>query len=262
MLDGVDPEAVDAEVHPLLVDVAHARDDLGALGEEVVEPDEVAIGRGLAGEGRVAAVVVEVDVVEPRRGLGVLVAGVQERRVGEGRRRVHRREGLVDVIAVIEGRAAAVLVGVVLLRPVAVGALAVVDDVCRVVGDDVEEDLHALLVGGVDERLHVGVGAQVRVDLGEVGDPVAVVTRRFLAGLALDRLVLEARRQPDGRRAHALDVVEFLRDAGKVTTVVERLVAGVEAGREFAAGQAAVVVGGVAVGEAVGHDEVEALLGQ
>ena len=69
------------------------------------------------------------------------------------------------------------------------------------------------------------------------GDPVAVVTRRFLAGLALDRLVLEARRQPDGRRAHALDVVEFLRDAGKVTTVVERLVAGVEAGREFAAGQ-------------------------
>nr|WP_233354229.1 hypothetical protein [Phycicoccus elongatus] len=130
------------------------------------------------------------------------------------------------------------------------------------VGDDVEEDLHALLVGGVDEGLHFGVGAQVRVDLGEVGDPVAVVTRRFLAGLALDRLVLEARRQPDGRRAHALDVVEFLRDAGKVTTVVERLVAGVEAGREFAAGQAAVVVGGVAVGEAVGHDEVEALLGQ
>ena len=43
------------------------------------------------------------------------------------------------------------------------------------VGDDVEEDLHAAVVGEVDEGLQLGVGAQVRVDLREVGDPVAVV---------------------------------------------------------------------------------------
>ena len=262
VLDGVDPEAVDAEVDPLLVDVAHPLDDLGPLGEQVVEPGEVAVGRGLTGEGRVTAVVVHQRVVEPGRGLRGGVVTVEEGRVRERGRRVHRREGLVDVVTVVEGGAVGLLVGRGLLRDVLVLAALVVDDVRGVVGDDVEEDLHPLGVRGVDQLLHVGVGAEVRVDLGEVGDPVAVVAGALLAGGALHRLVLEARGEPDGRRAHALDVVEPGRDALEVTPVVEPLGGGVEARAQRSTGEPAAVVGGRAVGEPVGHDEVEPLAGQ
>ena len=66
------------------------------------------------------------------------------------------------------------------------------------------------VVRSVDERLELGVGAEVRVDLREVGDPVAVVAGALGAGRALHGLVLERRRHPDRRRAEALDVVELL----------------------------------------------------
>ena len=65
------------------------------------------------------------------------------------------------------------------------------------------------------------VGAQVGVDLGEVRDPVAVVAGRFV--LRLDRLVLEAGRQPDGRGAQALDVVDLVQEPVEVAAVVEAL---------------------------------------
>jgi len=262
VLHGVDPEAVDAELDPGGVDVAHARHDLGPLGEQVVEPDEVAVRRGLTRERRVAAVVVERHVVEPGGRLGVLVARVQERRVREGDLRVHLRELPAHVVAVVEGLARGVLVREVLLRPVRVLAPLVVDDVGGVVRDDVEEDLHPLAVGGVDERLHVGVRAEVGVDRGEVGDPVAVVAGALLAGRPLHGLVLEARGEPDGRRAQALDVVELARQALEVAAVVEGLVGGVEAGLQPGSGEPAGVVAGVAVGEPVGHDEVEPLAGE
>ena len=46
VLHGVDAEAVDAEVlDPGLVDVDHPVDDLGPLGEQVVEAEEVAVLR-------------------------------------------------------------------------------------------------------------------------------------------------------------------------------------------------------------------------
>ena len=83
VLDGVDPEAVDAEVDPLLVDVAHPLDDLGPLGEQVVQADEVAVRRALTGEGRVTPVVVQRRVVEPGRGLAVSSSSVEEGRVRE-----------------------------------------------------------------------------------------------------------------------------------------------------------------------------------
>ena len=56
---------------PRLVDVDHAVDDLRVLREEVVEAEEVAVLGVLAGERRVAAVVVERHVVEPGRDLDV-----------------------------------------------------------------------------------------------------------------------------------------------------------------------------------------------
>jgi hypothetical protein len=71
VLHRVDAEAVDLRLaHPRLVDVDHAVDDLRVLGEEVVEAEEVAVLRVLAGERRVPAVVVQRHVVEPRRVFG------------------------------------------------------------------------------------------------------------------------------------------------------------------------------------------------
>ncbi len=265
VLDGVDAEAVDAEVDPLLVDVDHPVDHLGLLGEEVVEADEVAVRRGLAGEGRVTAVVVARGVVEPGRHLDRRVLlGAEDRRVGERRGGVELGERLAPGVgAVVELLTGGVAVGGRLLGDVGVVAvLGVVDDVGGVVGDDVEEDLDAARVRLVDEGLELGVGAEVRVDPREVGDPVAVVARAGLVPGALDGPVLEARRQPDGGGAHPLDVVEPVRQPGDVTPVEEALVGRVEPRLQWSAGEPARVVGGVAVGEAVGHHEVEALAGE
>ena len=117
-------------------------------------------------------------------------------------------------------------------------------------------------MGLVDQGLHLGVGAQVRVDLGEVGDPVAVVAGAGVGAAALHRAVLERRRQPDRGRPETLDVVELVGDPLQVATVVEALVTRVVAGGQAIAGQAPAVVRGRAVGEPVGHHEVEPLLGQ
>ncbi len=130
------------------------------------------------------------------------------------------------------------------------------------VGDDVEEDLDAAGVRRVDQPLELGVGREVRVHPGEVGDPVAVVAGRGVLARALDGAVLERRGQPDRGRAEALDVVEAVEDPRDVAAVVEALVGRVEPVVEAAALDAAGVVAGVAVGEPVGHHEVEALAGR
>ena len=263
MLGGVDAEAVDAEVDPLLVDVDEAVHHGGVLGHQVVEADEVAERDRLALPCRVAAVVVQRRVVEPGRHLEVGVFGRHRRRVGEARRRVEGGEGgrvCAGVVARLECGARRVEVGRRLLVDVRVLALFVVDHVGRVVGDDVEVDLDVLGVRLGDERLELGVRAEVRVDLGEVGDPVPVVAGAHVGTLTLHRAVLEARGEPDRRGAEAVDVVELVAQAREVAAVVEALVGRVEARREAIAGEPALVVGGVAVGESVGHDEVEHLV--
>ncbi len=174
---------------------------------------------------------------------------------------VERGEGVgARVLGRVEGAAAGVRVGARGLVDVRVRALLVRDDVGRVVGDDVEVDVDAAEVGVVDERLQLGVGAEVGIDLREVGHPVAVVAGTGIRPRALDRPVLEARGEPDRGGAEALDVVETIVEAGDVAAVVEALVGGVEAMSEAIAGDAGRVVRRVAVGEAVGHDEVELLL--
>ena len=112
----------------------------------------------------------------------------------------------------------------------------------------------------VDQLLQLLVGAEVRVDLGEVGDPVAVVAGRDVRAGALHRPVLEDRGEPDGGGAQALDVVELVDDALEVAAVVEALV-----GRVVARCVSRSPVRPprslrrVAVGEAVRQDEVELL---
>jgi hypothetical protein len=189
VLHGVHPEAVDGEVaDPALVDVDHPVHDGRVFGEQVVQPEEVAVLGVLPGEGRVAAVVVEADVVQPRRHLDVLLVGRHARVVAErgevvrGRarrlagRRERRERRAAGELPVVEHRAVGALVGPLVLRHVAhAGALLIPDDVRGVVGDDVEVDLDPARVGGLDQCREVVVGPQVRVDLREVGDPVAVV---------------------------------------------------------------------------------------
>ena len=74
MLRGIDAEAVDAEaVDPAAVDLDHALNDARILGEEIVEPDEVAhLARLRRWNVAVAAVVIVERVVEPGRHLHCL----------------------------------------------------------------------------------------------------------------------------------------------------------------------------------------------
>ena len=261
VLGGVDAEAVDAEVDPVLIHLHEAVHNGRVLGHEVVEPREVAVGDRLARPGRVAAVVVERRVVQPRGGLGVLVRLGDDRGVGEGCRRVELGEGVAaGEIRRVEGVAGRIEVGRGRLFDVGVLALLVRDHIGGVIGDDVEVDLDAAVVGLGDESLELLVRAEVRVDAGEVGDPVAVVARAGVLALALHRTVGEARRQPDRARAEPLDVVEVRSETGDVAAVEEALVGRVEPGREAVSFEAAGVVRRVAVGEPVGHDEVELLV--
>ena len=98
------------------------------------------------------------------------------------------------------------------------------------------------------------------VDAGEIGHPVAVIAARFLARLALHRLVLENGGEPDRGHAHALNIVEPLRQALEVAAMVEALVRRVESVDQRPALQAAAIVRRVAVLEPVGQDEIDHLV--
>ena len=173
---------------------------------------------------------------------GVLASsspGGERRRVRERGRRVEGRERVrAGVGGGVEHRAGGIRVRARRLVDVGVLALGVVDHVGGVVRDDVEVDLDVLRVRLFDEGLELGVGAEVRVDLREVGDPVAVVAGARVRALALHGLVLEARRQPDRRRAEPVDVVELLAQPGDVAAGVEALVGRVVPGREAVARRA------------------------
>ena len=82
----VDAVAVDAEVFdPLPVDSDHPLAHAGVFGEQIIQTDEITEAAALAGEGRVAAVVIEQRIIEPVRYLDVLFSRGNERRVGKGR---------------------------------------------------------------------------------------------------------------------------------------------------------------------------------
>ena len=82
----------------------------------------------------------------------------------------------------------------------------------------------------IDKGVHVRVGAEVRIDAGEVRDPVTVVAGGLLARASLHGLILIYRPQPDGRGSQALDVVQARDQALEIAAVIEALVRGIEAG--------------------------------
>ena len=84
-------------------------------------------------------------------------------------------------------------------------------------------------MGVVDQCLELGVGAEVWIDLEEVGDPVAVVAGGVavqVARVGLDGPVLVDRPDPDGGDAEVLEVVELAVETGDVAAVVVAAVAG------------------------------------
>ncbi len=281
VLRRVDPEPVDpVAVDPVAEDVDHALPDAGVLRHEVVEPREVAHLGALAGVGRVAAIVVVNGIVEPGRNLDGLLRVGHHRRVRVVRAR-ESGEVLVGLVpaghaqeAVIDGRTRGIALGGVrkfaprAIRARGVGALLVVDDVGRVVGDDIEVDLHAAGMKRLDQLAHVRVPTEVGIDAGKVGDPVAVIAardpgdhdrvgRQRVRVDALDRLVLVDRPQPDRGRAERLDVVEAIDQALQVTAVVEGLGGRVEARDVAVAFEPALVVGRIAVLESIGKHEID-----
>ena len=120
--------------------------------------------------------------------------------------------------------------------------------VARVVVDHVEQHLDAAGVGLVHQGLQLRLGAEAGVERVEVVRPVAVITPVREAG-AGDRArdVLDHRGDPERRDSEVRDLVEMGGQPLVVAAVEGPLGPDVDVP----------VVAGVAVGEAVGDDEVE-----
>ncbi|MNQ91255.1 hypothetical protein D3C85_1066270 [compost metagenome] len=121
----------------------------------------------------------------------------------------------------------------------------------------VQDDPHAALVGLVHQGFQALLVAVVGIYLGEVQRPVAVVGVEGEVALlaAADEAVhlLHHGGDPDGVHAEALDVVELLGQPLEVAAMPGGdLVLAILLAAE------AVIVGGVAVVEAVGQQEIDA----
>ncbi len=103
------------------------------------------------------------------------------------------------------------------------------DHIGGVVGDDIHEHLDAQGMGIVHQVLELLVGAQMRVDLLVIQDPVAVIAGRMsveVGGVGLDGLILENRTDPDRRHAHIGQVIQLGAQPGQVAAVVVTAIAG------------------------------------
>ena len=269
VLGGIDPESVNPEpVDPAAEDFDHPGNDPGMLGRQIVEPREVAIERALTHPVRIATVVIVDRVVEPGWLLDVLFALGDEGCVGEGRvgqfgpvgcarnvipgkTRIDRRA--IDPTAPGERKVSLAAIGVV-------AAFTVLDHIGGVVDDDVHIDLDPAGMRGIDKGLEFRLGSEMRVDRGEVGHPIAVVTGALVALRSLHRLVLEHRGKPDRGDPQALDVVEPASQPLEVAAVVEPLGGRIIAGDQPVARQPAAIVCGIAVVKAVRQDKVDHFL--
>ena len=179
--NGVETESVDAHVEP----EAHGLEDFFHDARVV----EVQIG--LMGEEAVPVVLLRDFVPGPVGffGVGEDDAGAFEELVG-----------VAPDVHVAFGRAFGSATGG--LEP---GML-----IGGVVDDELDHDLHAALVGGVEELLEVVEGAVAGIDVDVVGDVVAVVAQ----GRG------EEGKQPEAGDAEVLEVVEFGEEAGEVADAV------------------------------------------
>ena len=131
--------------------------------------------------------------------------------------------------------------------------------VAGVVHHHVQDDPHAALVGLVHQGLQALLVAVVGVNLGEVQRPVAVVGVEGEVALfaTADEAVhlLHHGGDPDGVHAEGLDVVELLGQPLEVAAMP-----GGDLVLTIFLAAEAVVIGGIAVVEAVGQQEIDARL--
>ncbi len=263
ILNSVDAIFVD----PGRVDLDHSLNDAWVFGEHIIEAPEIAHGARFASERRVASVVIVDWVIEPRRSFDILfgridldrvcVIGVLQPRKICSRSVALTRKPRIDRAAV---HSAAALVRIVRDASVRTVAFAFtfrkMDDVGRMVYDDIHVDLHSALVRSINEGLEVAICSEMRVDGRKIGNPISMISGALMAGEALDRLVLEDRREPDCGRAKILDVTQSAGQTLKVAPMIVTLVGRIEACDAPIARKTAPIVGGIAVLETVGHDEV------
>src|SRR5579864_1107737 len=131
-----------------------------------------------------------------------------------------------------------------------------------VVGDLVLNDLQAERVGGIDEPLKGGEVTEVLVDAIEVDGAVAVVIGDGLAVILFTFVqviyVVVDRSDPESRDAEILEVREMLQYPLKIASViVTGLAPIVQTARD-----GRIVVGWIAIGKTVGHDEVDHIVGR
>src|SRR5690242_20757208 len=95
------------------------------------------------------------------------------------------------------------------------------------------------------------------LDLHEIASPVAVIGRRYSSARTVKIFVIHYRRYPDGRRAHALEIGDLLLNSRQVAAPVGLpiLVGRVKQPRTAWG----IVIGGVAVAKAIGHNLVDHL---
>ena len=180
MFNRIDAETINIKVaDPLFVDIDHATDHFGLLGKQIVQPKEVAVIRIFAAKGGIAPVVIKCGIIEPNRYLYLFVAShVKDRCIRKASLGIQSWKGASNKVTVIKGVAVGVQIREVLLVAVTVFTFLILDYVGGVVGNDVEKDLHVAAVSFIDQGGQFGIRAPMRINLGKIGDPVAVVTSR------------------------------------------------------------------------------------
>ena len=126
------------------------------------------------------------------------------------------------------------------------------EEIGGVIDDDVLHQIHAGRVDRVRQPLVVVERAEMAVHFQKILCPVTVVATRLC--VRVPPQIGYRRCDPDCGRAQAAYVCQLLLDSLEITTVV----LGIARRIEFAGAQ--IVVGGIAVTEAIGHQEVDDLV--
>jgi hypothetical protein len=131
-----------------------------------------------------------------------------------------------------------------------------------VIDHDIQVQLHAAGMNGLREGMHVRVGAEMRIDVRKIGDPVAVIAGGLVARRALHRFILEDWGEPYRGRAKPLNVVQARNEALQIAAVIEAFGSRIESCDQPSALETAAVIGRIAILEPVGQEEINDFVGR
>src|ERR1700736_4496493 len=104
--------------------------------------------------------------------------------------------------------------------------------------------------------MHVRIVAEVRIDVREIRDPIAVIAGGLMPWRSLHRLVLIDGAQPDRRGTQSLDIVQPGGQAFEVSAVIEGFGGRIESRNEPSTLKSAPVILRIAIFESIGQEEV------